>query len=236
MLTRTRSDTRPLWRVALPAIVVQAGAGGAMLSITLLRPSVLTLLGGHALVLHDPLGLMGDRLLARLHRALAEGEPGLASGARWVAVQGPLSRTWEVAECLDDRPRWGSGTRRWPPRASRPTPAPRRVAEVGDPRVLPSTARSAETARRDGLAPDAPRVLLLSECDRPDALTPHAAARLLLRAVQHEWSVFAVTRQGPARAGVVAAGAEAPTLPAWRTHLVCRSGVLEPVRTPPARA
>jgi hypothetical protein len=69
------------------------------------------------------------------------------------------------------------------------------------------------------VATPAPHVLLLSESDRPDALAPLAAARLVVRAARQGWATFAATRQGAAET----------TGDVWRTHLVCRRGALHPI-------
>jgi hypothetical protein len=208
--------------VAIPSLVVQAGAGGAMLTITLLRSTVLTLHGGHVFVLHDPLGLTGDRLLAHLHRALAGQPAPPAATCPWVTVRAPLSQLWEEANRLPERVRWRTprraGVEPWPV-ASAP-----RASRVAEPVPTPGWSGGAAAAD-DGpvaLGPAAshtPHVLLLSESDRPDALAPVAAARLVLRAARQGWASFAVTRQG-------AAGVRGEP---WRTHLVCRRGALQPV-------
>jgi len=223
-----------------------------MLSITLLKPTVLTLYGGHSFVLHDPLGLMGDRLLAHVHRAVADRPAPPAAACRWVTARGPLSAVWEAADAMAARGVWRVPRRRWPdalPReaARAPRVAESRIAEshIAESRVAADPPRT-RTQRSPVGSPygDQPRVLLLSESDRPDALAPHTAARLLLRAVRHEWAVFAVTRQGPARppdhAGEDARSLRGTTeragrgrlelsARAWRTHLVCRAGTLEPI-------
>jgi hypothetical protein len=222
-----------LWRVAIPPIVVHAGAGGAMLSITVLKPAVLTLHGGHAFVLHDPLGLAGERLLAHLYRALVEDDVPPASTCRWVLVQPPLERVWAAVATLDWRGTWRRASRRWRAYTARdasPGAATSRPARVAERATSPSAAASTDRL-------DVPRVLLVSESERADALSPDAAARLIVRAARHEWAVFAVTRQGPARGDL--AGASAPAslralparglVPPWRTHLVCRQGALEPL-------
>jgi hypothetical protein len=245
MASTHASAGRAPWRVAIPSLVVQAGAAGAMLTITLLRPTVLTLHGGHVFVLHDPVGLTGDRLLAHLHRALAGETARTGATCRWVTARAPLAQLWDAVEQLPERLRWrrvrGAGTAptsiaapRRAPRVAEPLPAhrwpvhPRLVSgaahepsrhtgqAVGDPPPAPRAPLDAATA-----APG-PRVLLLSESDRPDALAPVAAARLLLRAAHHGWATFAVTRQG-------AASARGEP---WRTHLVCRRGALQSVGVP----
>lgn len=262
MPTISAAAASALWRIAIPSIVINAGSGGAMLSITLLKPTVLTLYGGHSFVLHDPLGLMGDRLLAHVHRAIAERPAPPAAACRWVTARGPLSAVWEAADAMAARGVWRLPRRRWPdtlrrdaaraPRVAESRVAESRVAEsrVAESRMAESRVAADPPLARTALAPaaspygDQPRVLLLSESDRPDALAAHTAARLLLRAVRHQWAVFAVTRQGPARppdhGG--AAGSAVRTAPAhspsarldvrvrpWRTHLVCRAGALEPL-------
>jgi hypothetical protein len=240
MPTVSTAAASALWRIAVPSIVIHAGSGGAMLSITLLKPTVLTLYGGHSFVLHDPLGLMGERLLAHVHRAVAERPAPPAAACRWVTARGPLSAVWEAADALAARGVWRPPRRRWPDAVPRAARAPR-VAEsppLADPLTLPRPLPSPAASPYG----DQPRVLLLSESDRPDALAPHTAARLLLRAVRHDWAVFAVTRQGPARPTLVVDGpASAPNEPLervarperrarpWRTHLVCRAGALEPI-------
>lgn len=222
-----------------------------MLSITLLKPTVLTLYGGHAFVLHDPLGLMGDRLLAHVHRAVATQPAPPAAACRWVTARGPLSAVWEAADAMAMRGVWRVPGRRWPEAIPRESERAPRVAEprfaeprVDDARLAPECPPNARTHRTPAGSPygEQPRVLLLSESDRADALAPQVAARLLLRAVRHEWAVFAVTRHGPARSSEAAGRAEpttrgpvhapgrlARTSRPWRTHLVCRSGALEPI-------
>jgi hypothetical protein len=242
MPTISAAAASALWRIAVPSIVIQAGSGGAMLSITLLKPTVLTLYGGHSFVLHDPLGLMGDRLLAHVHRAVAERPAPPAAACRWVTARGPLSAVWEAADGMAARGLWRPPRRRWPEPVQRGARAPR-VAEsrvMSDPVPLPRLHPSPAASPYG----DQPRVLLLSESDRPDALAPHTAARLLLRAVRHEWAVFAVTRQGPARPVSPVGAPISPERSArepeqlaraerrarpWRTHLVCRAGTLEPI-------
>ncbi len=218
-----------------------------MLSITLLKPTVLTLYGGHSFVLHDPLGLMGDRLLAHVHRAIAERPAPPAAACRWVTARGPLAAVWEAADAMAARGVWRLPRRRWPDTRRRDGARAPRVAEsrVVESRATPEPPGT-RTLRIPAESPygEQPRVLLLSESDRPDALAPHTAARLLLRAVRHEWAVFAVTRQGPARppgdAGGIGPSSEGSAERAgrgrlelsarpWRTHLVCRAGALEPI-------
>jgi len=244
------SAATALWRIAVPSIVVNAGSGGAMLSITLLKPTVLTLYGGHAFMLHDPLGLVGDRLLAHVHRAIADRPAPPAAACRWVTARGPLSAVWEAADRMAARGVWRLPRRRWPDSLRRDGG---RAARVAESRVSASRV-TAEASSRTGVAAEPlgtsmgeqPRVLLLSESERADALAPQTAARLLLRALRHEWAVFAVTRQGPARERLrEATGAGVPVAAPvswrdrtgrgdraggpWRTHLVCRSGALEPL-------
>jgi hypothetical protein len=247
------SVAHALWRIAVPSIVVNAGSGGAMLSITLLKPTVLTLYGGHAFVLHDPLGLMGDRLLAHVHRAVVSAPAPPAAACRWVTARGPLSAVWEAADAMAARGVWRVPRRRWPETMRRDGGRAARVAETRLPYARDGDAlgvANAPSAAMPGASPspygEQPRVLLLSESDRADALAPHTAARLLLRATRHEWAVFAVTRQGPARLraaadeapGATVSVADAPRARRsrvelaerpWRTHLVCRSGALEPL-------
>jgi len=244
------SAATALWRIAVPSIVVNAGSGGAMLSITLLRPTVLTLYGGHTFVLHDPLGLMGDRLLAHVHRAVVDRPAPPAAACRWVTARGPLSTVWEAADAMAGRGVWRQPRRRWPDSTPRGGTRAARVAESrpADSRVSADSPSPGGAGVGPPPSPygEQPRVLLLSESDRPDALAPQTAARLLLRAMRYEWAVFAVTRQGPARgrpgaaegAGTSAKGGESRPDRAgrfglsrspWRTHLVCRSGALEPM-------
>jgi hypothetical protein len=269
----TASAASALWRIAIPSIMVNAGSGGAMLSITLLKPTVLTLYGGHAFVLHDPLGLMGERLLAHVHRALADRPmadrpaPPMAA-CRWVTARSPLSAVWEAADAMANRGVWRTPRRRWPDGMPHQGPRAARVAEARgalSPPHSPASSRPAAALASSGSGTgEHPRVLLLSESEQPDALAPHTAARLLLRAMRYDWAVFAVTRQGPARvrdsrvgdsrvgdsrvgdsrlrdSGVREAprpgSASAPPAASWRdratgpwrTHLVCRSGALEPL-------
>ncbi len=211
------STTGALWRVAVPSIVASAGAAGAMLTLTLLRPTVLTLYGGHTFVLHDPLGLVGERLLAHIHRALAAHPAPPAATCRWVAAQRPLALVWEAMAELQGRGLWRGARGYWPTLTA---PRRARASRVAEERPV---------ARSDSRSTLVPRVLLLSESDRADALTPVAAARLLLRATRHDWAVFAVTRDGPARGRGSATVAE-PRAP--RTHLVCRAGALSAIEAP----
>jgi hypothetical protein len=183
------SVAHALWRIAVPSIVVNAGSGGAMLSITLLKPTVLTLYGGHAFVLHDPLGLMGDRLLAHVHRAVVSAPAPPAAACRWVTARGPLSAVWEAADAMAARGVWRVPRRRWPETMRRDGGRAARVAETRLPDARDGDAlgvANAPSAAMPGASPspygEQPRVLLLSESDRADALAPHTAARLLLRA------------------------------------------------------
>ena len=224
------------WRIAVPPLIANAGAAGARLSITLLRPTVVTLYAGHAFVLHDPAGLTGERLLAALHRAARRHPtapaPGDGTGAvRWVVVQPPLADVWREVHALDWRAVWRQRRRRWsrdpvPPRdAGRRAPgeerSPARVAEAGAPAYGAAAPVTAQ-----------PSLLLVSEAERADALPAAPAARLLARALRQQWALFTVTRQGPAAFGRER-GPSADT-PDWRTHLVCRSGRLAPLVGPTA--
>lgn len=210
------STSGACWRFAIPPLVANAGAAGARLSITLLRPAVVTLYPGHAFVLHDPVGLTGDRLLAALHRAATRDHGPLAGVVRWVVLRPPLAALWDEMAALDWRSVWRHRRHRWgrgPVAGEDPgRGGARRPARVAEPRPEART------------APLVPQLLLVSEAERADALPAGPAARLLARAMREEWAVFAVTRQGPA-ARVPDAGAP----PAWRTHLICRSGRLRPV-------
>lgn len=212
------------WRLAIPPLVAAAGASGARLQITLLRPSVITLYGGHAFVLHDPVGLTGDRLLGALHAA-ADQHPFAASApVRWVLVQPPLADVWDAMQALDWRAVWRHRRSRWG--GASPT-RPARVAE---------TFRGSDNGHHRSATAEAPRLLLVSESDRGDALATAAAARLLARALRESWALFTVTRQsiGAAReARPDALAADAPLPPVWRTHLICRAGRLQPAEPHP---
>lgn len=208
------------WRFAIPPLVANAGAAGARLSITLLRPAVVTLYPGHAFVLHDPVGLTGERLLAALHRAATRDHVPLAGAVRWVVLRPPLAALWEEMAALDWRTVWRHRRHRW-------SRGPVAGADPGFGGAR-RPARVAEARPEPRPAPLAPQVLLVSEAERADALPAEPAARLLARALRQEWAVFAVTRQGPA-ARAPEPGVAAAPLPAWRTHLVCRSGRLRPV-------
>ncbi len=238
-------DIARVWRVPVPALTVSAGAGGAMLTITLLQPAELTLHGGHALVLHDPVGLTGERLLAHLYRFLGgsvggSADPAAAGLVRWIVVRPPLHRVWEAVESLH--------ARAWRPRPSHPSgraefpPPHARPARVAEPAPVPL---DQPAARPHDIGPPSAeaRLLFLSESDRIDALSPLAGARLVARALRREWGLFAVTREGPApmpralvtREGLVpiprgaADGPRGREAQPWRTHLVCQRGVLRAV-------
>jgi hypothetical protein len=214
------------WRLAIPPLVAAAGSSGARLHITLLRPAVVTLYGGHAFVLHDPVGLTGDRLLAALHAAAEQHPAASGSPVRWVLVQPPLASVWSAMHALDWRAVWRHRRSRW---GSAPPTRPARVAETYRAQGGPPTADRVSP-------PEAPRILLVSESERGDALATEAAARLLARALRESWALFTVTRQsvGPARDAGADPLADDPTSPPlWRTHLVCRAGRLQPVEAPP---
>jgi hypothetical protein len=206
---------------------VSAGAAGAMLTITLLHNTSLSFEAGQVLVVHDPLGLTAERLLAHVYRvALERGSEGpwratSAVGARWLAVQSPLASVWAAVDTLH--------TRRW-----RSAPA------HGAPGTFSAVARSdrplrvAEPKRESDFAIRAPAgLLLLSESTRSDALSRGAAARLLSRCLRRGWAALAATREGPVRAAEAAGlgGNDAIDrhAPAWRSHVVCESGMLRPV-------
>ncbi len=202
------------WHFALPHIIVSAGAGGAMLAITLLRESQITLSPGHALVLHDPVGLAGERVLAHVYREAArhvvESDDGaLPSSAslQWLQARPPLSRVWDAMDAL--------GQRRWR-RSHHPHAA---YADLRAPRV-------AEPPAQFTVHPPAvPSLILLSESERIDAIAPTAAARLLTRALRRQWAVLAVTREGPRHAFT----AQTPAPRDWCAHVVCQGGALRPV-------
>jgi hypothetical protein len=223
-------------RVAVPPLVVSAGAGGAALTIHLLRPTALSLVGGHALVLHDPVGLTGDRLLAHVYRTAAhhvdplldpsdtppagpEGSAASLVTLRWLLVRAPLSAVWRTVDQLPDRA-WRVAAQRASRRESR------RVAEPPYPEPL---------ARRHPNRATIPQaaLLLLSESERVDALSTTAAARIVARALRRRWSMLAVTRQGPVRRHIVSEAAAVPGTPRhaepWRTHLVVQAGALVPL-------
>ena len=215
------------WRLAIPPLVAAAGASGARLHITLLRPTVVTLYGGHAFVLHDPVGLTGDRLLAALHAAAGQHPAAVGSPVRWVLVQPPLASVWDAMHALDWRTVWRHRRSRW---GGAPPTRPARVAEAfrGGYDGPPNAVRSNPS--------EAPRILLVSESDRGDALATAAAARLLARALRESWSLFTVTRQsiGASREASADVPADATTPPpVWRTHLVCRAGRLLPAEVRP---
>ncbi len=189
-------------RIPLPLFVASAGACGAMLTITLLHPTELILEPGRVLVVHDPLGLTADRLLAHVYREVAHrntarseiGAP-VATTLRWLIARPPLARVWDAVDALGRRSwrlapgRSGGGARSGSPGRSASIhhtegARTRRVAELGTrPVTVPREA--------------APAVLILSELERPDALSPQSAARLLARAVRRDWAVLAATREGP---------------------------------------
>lgn len=209
--------------VSVPPLAVSAGAGGARLSIRLLLATELVLPAGQLQVLHDPVGLTGDRLLAHVYHAFArpqsdpaKGENPVAPALRWLVVQAPLAQLWTVTDTLAERA--------WRPR---PEPA------GGQLPTRPPGSRVAERAPvRHAAGPESSSrgILLLSESGRRDALAPHAAARLLTRAIRRRWSVLAVTRDGPIS---LADGRSLVAAPPWRQHLVCRNGALVPVRGEP---
>jgi len=189
-------------RIPLPLIVASAGACGAMLTITLLHPTELILEPGRVLVVHDPLGLTSDRLLAHVyrevaHRSTASSESGapVATTLRWLIARPPLAQVWDAVDAL--------GRRSWRLAPGR-SEAGARSGRSSRTAAIPHheggrTTRVAESGPRPAPAPPdaAPAVLLLSEADRPDALSPQSAARLLARAIRRDWAVLAATREGP---------------------------------------
>lgn len=225
-------------RVPLPLFVASAGACGAMLTITLLHPTELLLEPGRVLVVHDPLGLTADRLLAHVyrevaHRSTASSECGapVATTLRWLVARPPLARVWDAVDALGRRSwRLAPGRKEAGARSGR-TSSAAAIPRRDDAR----TTRVAESRLRPLSAPQevAPAVLLLSEADRPDALSPQSAARLLARAVRRDWAVLAATREGPLSAqrdsAVERARSDVLTDRDWCTHVVCQGGVLRPV-------
>jgi hypothetical protein len=208
---------------------VSAGAAGAMLTITLLHQTELSFDAGQVVVVHDPLGLTAERLLAHVYRvALERGSEGpwratSAVGARWLAVQSPLAGVWQAVDTLQ--------ARRW-------RPVPERGSSGGQPALArrDRPLRVAEARHESDFAVRAPAgLLLLSESTRPDALSPGAAARLLERCLRRGWAALAATREGPLRSSHnVADGTRGEALlddhtPSWRSHVVCESGMLRPV-------
>lgn len=249
-------------RIPLPLIVASAGACGAMLTITLLHPTELILEPGRVLVVHDPLGLTGDRLLAHVyrevaHRQAASAEPGeaVATSLRWLIARPPLALVWDAVDALGRRS-WrlapGRALRAAASSAPASSAAPERQtareterrAERRTSRVAEPTPRTPATHRESASA-----VLIISEAERPDALSPQSAARLLARAVRRDWAVLAATREGPVPAPPIGqtprVGPERQTASAshpsayasgnprgardWCTHVVCQGGVLRPV-------
>ncbi len=207
---------------------ISAGAAGAMLTITLLHETELSFDAGQVLVVHDPLGLTAERLLAHVYRvALERGSEGpwratSAVAARWMAVQSPLSGVWPAVNALQLR-RW----RAVPERGALTDAPPSRVdrpLRVAEPRVA------------GGFAVRSPAgLLLLSESTRADALTAGSAARVLTRCLRRGWAALTATREGPVRPAHNAMhdmiGGHVPHVPAplWRSHVVCESGMLRPV-------
>ncbi len=217
-------------RIPLPLFVASAGACGAMLTITLLQPTELILEPGRVLVVHDPLGLTADRLLAHVyrevaHRNAAGAEPGspVATSLRWLIARPPLARVWDAVEALGRRS-WRLAPRR-PPVGANNGPQPLQQGAAHPAAGLPA-ARVAEAPPRpsNDRRAFAPAVLILSEAERPDALSPQSAARLLARAVRRDWTVLAATREGP-----VGQSGDIPSSRDWCTHVVCQGGVLRPV-------
>lgn len=222
--------------VPLPQLVASAGAGGAMLTITLLHATSLRLELGHVLVVHDPLGLTGERILAHVYRDSAQrAGSGLAltppsHSLRWLLVRPPMSRVWDCVDMLPGRLWRRAGERTKGTHASPST----NTHEGAFPALLkPHPQRAShvfERLRERSPEPEgpAPAVLLMSESERPDALTPLSTARLLARALRRQSIVLATTRAGP-RASDSALRSGNPSLHYWRTHVVCEAGVLRPV-------
>ena len=183
------------WSVAVPPLLVSAGAGGARLTIQLLRPTILALPGSHVTVVHDPVGLMGERLLAHVYRTATGASP--VAALRWVLVRPSLAAVWAHADALVPST--------WRPRRS--DGGSRRVAE----RPRGAAVAVGQVAGRPA------GVLLLGESDRPDALSHASAGRLALRAVMRGWTVLAVTRDGPL-------GARTGAMQRWRRG-IARRGV-----------
>ncbi len=208
---------------------ISAGAAGAMLTITLLHDTEVSFDAGHVLVVHDPLGLTAERLLAHVYRvALQRGSEGpwratSAVGARWMAVQPPLAAIWPAVDLLQTR-RWRSVPERGLLTGSRGGSPPERPLRVAEARGAGDFAVRAPAG-----------LLLLSESARSDALSAGSAARLLTRCLRRGWAALAATREGPVRGARDAAIANASdittdaTTPGWRSHVVCESGVLRPV-------
>ncbi len=238
------------WHFAIPQLVVSAGSGGAMLTITLLQPTEIVLEPARVLVLHDPVGLTGDRVLAHVYREAAlqvadvsEGDTcasstgsstdssagagvGLMSGGvhlQWLVVRPPITRVWDAMDSLNDRT-WRVLQRRQldSGRArTRTFPPATQALETHAPRV-------AETLRTDSDPPQRARgraLMLLSESERQDALSTLATARLLTRALRKRWAVLACAREGP----LTSSAAPPPPERAWCDRVVCQGGVLRPV-------
>ena len=211
-----------LWQFAIPQLVVSAGSGGAMLTITLLQPTELVLEPARVLVLHDPVGLTGDRILAHVYREAAlQGSGGVH--LQWLVVRPPISRVWDAMDSLDDRA-WRAVQRRaleGGRARTRTFPSATQPLETRTPRV-------AETLQPDDVQPhriSSKTLMLLSESERQDALSTVAAARLLTRALRRRWAVLACAREGPLASGAGTSSAER----AWCDRVVCQGGVLRPV-------
>ncbi len=219
-----------VWQFAIPQLVVSAGSGGAMLTITLLHATELVLEPARVLVLHDPVGLAGERILAHVYREAAlraSGADGdvLSGGVhlQWLVVRPPITRVWDAMDTLDDRA-WRAVQRR----AMQSGRAGTHAFPPATPPLETRAPRVAETLRPPVVAPHRTRghaLMLLSESERPDALSTLAAARLLTRALRRGWAVLACAREGPRPSGPGPPPAER----AWCDRVVCQGGVLRPV-------
>lgn len=246
------------WCVPLPQLQVSAGAGGAMLTITLLRECELTLEPSRLVVLHDPVGLTGDRVLAHVYRAAAQQISDSATDAlpagsalQWLVVRPPLSRVWDDMDTLADRAwrlrTWyhgADGSRAAPPFSHSHDVTPNRtprVAETPQPeRVVPASqmVRSQESppAIASAVHSGQPRVTStvatsLSLLLISEAEQPSAVSSLAAARLLAR----ALRRQwavlATTREGPLRVPASATPVPPrlWASHLVCQGGVLRPV-------
>ncbi len=258
-MTTTTLHPPAHWRVPLPQLQVSAGAGGAMLTITLLRECELTLEPSRLIVLHDPVGLTGDRVLAHVYRSAAQHISDCASEAlpagsalQWLVVRPPLSRVWDDMDTLTDRA-WRSrgwyqrtdGTRAAPPfvqspydssgRAPRVAESPAAVARMAPPPAAPPPATASGAAQVAALA-------------AASEVAPTSASPLALLLISEAEQPSAVSPLAAARLlaralrrqwAVLATTREGPLrIPQsaepsperpWASHLVCQGGVLRPV-------
>jgi hypothetical protein len=221
------------WHVRIPQLLVSAGLGGAMLNITLLRECQLLLEPGVLVVLHDPVGLTGERVMAHVYREAAqctsdhhEGNGAVRASLHWVVVRAPLSQLWTSLHTLQSRA--------WRRASTSLSPVvPPRAPRVAEPSPRAESAHVTGTGGAKASPP--PALLLIGEADHHDAIAPHAGARLLARALRRRWAVLAVTREGPlgsivapSRSGVVDGAPRTPDTE-WRRHVVCQSGMLRSV-------